>query len=129
MVAESNGLNLCLGVNSHTQRSPPHTRSHARRRETDSACGLPEKITSKLAPSEGKTPTDASISGNKRRLSVSGHRISKKDTLFVFVFVLFFGESAPRRRRNPGAKTRREEELVAIVENTEATCLTGQMSF
>lgn len=25
VVAESNGLNLCLGVNSYTQRSPPHT--------------------------------------------------------------------------------------------------------
>lgn len=42
VVAESNGLNLCLGVNSHTQRSPPHTRSHVHRRETDSASGLPE---------------------------------------------------------------------------------------
>lgn len=41
VVAESNGLNLRLGVNSHTQRSPLHTRSHAQHRETDSA-SLPE---------------------------------------------------------------------------------------
>lgn len=51
MAAQSNGLNLCLGVNSHTQRSPPHTRSRGRRRETDAASGQVHKVGFDLNPS------------------------------------------------------------------------------
>lgn len=105
MVAESNGLNLCLGVNSHTQRSPPHTRSHAQHRETDTTTTeLPEDnfkvgldVSGRTDPKQ-KALSEAFILGGGKRekrngcLSVWQPDIQKK--------TLFFGEGAPRRRRN-----------------------------
>lgn len=97
VVAESNGLNLRLGVNSHTQRSLPHTHTRARsrvqHRETDSAAGLPEdnlKVgfeVSRRAEQRGDALLCANRGKNKRNRRVSPlkekHHQEKKRLFFT----------------------------------------------
>lgn len=102
------GWTSAWGFNSHTQRSPPHTRSHARHRETDARRGCQRDNfrvglgVSSTAEPKGKTLTEALI-WKRSGVCAFGRQLSRKKPLL---------ESAPRRKRNrelkPAARTKRK---------------------